>query len=179
MADAPALSPRAAAILALVQGLLPAMTAIVGGLWVLFTYLGQQDIAQANAVAAEKAAAARAATDASLRKVELQRPFLDKQLALYFEAAQVVGALIAMTPADPEWAPREKRFWALYWSELAMVEDPGVEGAMKKFGDNLVAFKNAHEDNKPTEEALRRLSLSSLDVAHAIRDSIARRWSGN
>jgi hypothetical protein len=155
------------------------MTAIVGALWVLFTYLGQQDTAQANAVAAEQAAAARAATDAGLRKVELQRPFLDKQLALYFETAQLVGALIAMTPADPEWMPREKRFWALYWSELAMVEDPSVEGAMKRLGDNLVAFRNAYDEKKPHDEALSALRRSSLDLAHAIRDSIAKRWSGN
>jgi hypothetical protein len=36
------LSPLTTAILALIQGLLPAMTAIVGGLWVAFTYLDQQ-----------------------------------------------------------------------------------------------------------------------------------------
>jgi hypothetical protein len=33
------LSPLTTAILALIQGLLPAMTAIIGGLWVAFTYL--------------------------------------------------------------------------------------------------------------------------------------------
>jgi hypothetical protein len=37
------LSPTVKAILALTQGLLPAMTAIVGGLWIVFTYVKAQD----------------------------------------------------------------------------------------------------------------------------------------
>jgi hypothetical protein len=36
------LSPKTTAILTLVQGLLPALTAILGGLWIVWTYIDNQ-----------------------------------------------------------------------------------------------------------------------------------------
>jgi len=39
--ERPPLSPITTAILAHVQGFLPALTAIIGGLWVAFTYDGR------------------------------------------------------------------------------------------------------------------------------------------
>src|SRR4051794_26362530 len=83
------LSPTTKAVLALIQGLLPAMTAIVGGLWIAFTYLDHQKQTQSDAAERDKKAA-------DIRRVESQRPFLEKQLALYFETAQVAGRLVAI-----------------------------------------------------------------------------------
>ena len=61
--------------------------------------------------------------------------------------------------------PPVARFWELYWGELALVEDRRVEGAMKAFGDALIAGASA--------DALQRLSLS---LAHACRESLAESW---
>jgi hypothetical protein len=71
------LSTPAGAILGLVQSLLPVMTAILGGLWVVFVYLQNQ---HETAAAADKQATEQSIT----RRLEAQRPFLEKQLALYF-----------------------------------------------------------------------------------------------
>jgi hypothetical protein len=73
------LSPKTKAILALIQGLLPAMTAIVGGLWVAITYLEQQKEARAQQEI-------QAQRDNKTRLLEARKPFLDKQLALYGQA---------------------------------------------------------------------------------------------
>jgi hypothetical protein len=53
------------------------MTAILGGLWVVFVYLQNQ---HETAAAADKQATEQSIT----RRLEAQRPFLEKQLALYF-----------------------------------------------------------------------------------------------
>jgi hypothetical protein len=124
------LSPWAKAILALIQALLPAMTAIIGGIWVAFTYIGHQHEIQSDAAEREK-------QQGETRLVEAQRPFLEKQLSLYFEAAQVAGKLSVFTPDDKEWSEAERRFWMLYWSELSMVESKDVEEAMVKFSKHL------------------------------------------
>jgi hypothetical protein len=171
------LSPITKAILTLIAGLLPAMTAIVGGLWIVVTYLDHQKEVQADAKSRDKLAA-------DTRRVESQRPFLEKQLALYFETAQIAGRLIALTPDDNIWGVVEQRFWTLYWSELSMVEDEGVEKAMvdfsKKLFDYTAVRKMMKEHNQPFDEMehKRALSGASLELAHAIRKSIESGWSG-
>ena len=171
------LSPTTKAVLAMVQALLPAMTAIIGGLWIFYTYLGQQHDAQ-------REAASRAKQEADTRRIEAQRPFLEKQLALYFEAAQVAGRLAALTPDDKSWRDIEQRFWALYWSELSMVEDERVEAAMVNFGEQLSNYmsrrKTTKDRGQPFDETegKRNLDNSSYELAHAIRASIEARWGG-
>jgi hypothetical protein len=58
-----------------------------------------------------------------------------------------------------------KRFWSLYWGELALVEDKRVESAMVQFGRAL------ESDRTNTE-----LQQASLALAHACRDSLAESW---
>jgi len=172
------LSPMTKAVLALIQGLLPAMTAIIGGIWIVITYLAQQHDTQITT-------ATRAQHEADTRRVEAQRPFLEKQLALYFEAAQVAGRLVAMTPDERnEWESIEKRFRALYWSELSMVEDKNVEEAMVTFSRHLYDYtsnrKILKEFGQPLNEIDKKRALSgaSLELAHAIRKSIESAWAG-
>jgi hypothetical protein len=172
------LSPTTKALLALIQGLLPTMTAIIGGLWIVFTYLDHQQDAQ-------NAAASRAKQEASTRRIEAQRPFLEKQLSLYFETAQVTGRLVTLSPDDEkEWQRIESRFWSLYWSELSLVEDKIVEEAMVKFGARLNDYtsdrKKTNEHNQPFNDAEKKRPLyqAAFELAHAIRASIETGWSG-
>src|ERR1700704_4652474 len=72
-----------------------------------------------------------------------QKPFLDYQLRLYQEATTTV-AILATSVDNDELRHSESRFWRLYWSELALVENGGlrasgggVEGAMVQFGNLL------------------------------------------
>jgi hypothetical protein len=69
----------------------------------------QKEIARATDVQQKQQATARL--------LEAQRPFLEKQLSLHFEAAQVASKLVTLKPGA-DWDNTETRFWQLYWSEL-------------------------------------------------------------
>jgi|SRR5215468_5343799 len=163
------LSPRTQAVLSLIQALLPPMTAILGGLWVVFTYIdGQRENHR---------------KELETRRIETQRPFLEKQLTLYFEAAQVTGKLVVLTPDEKLWEDTERRFWMLYWSELSMVEDKGVERAMVTFSKHLQGYTSARkalqEQHQPINDTQMKQQIdgAALELAHAIRASIEARWS--
>jgi hypothetical protein len=74
-------------------------------------------------------------------KRELQRPYQEKKLALYLDAARVVAHLSSSPDVNKE--ATEARFWELYWGELAFVESrsdqerpggtPSVERLMVEF----------------------------------------------
>jgi hypothetical protein len=114
---------------------------------------------------------ANKAKEEQSRLIEAQRPFLVKQLELYFETAAVVGKLVSIDVNDPNWESLERRYWALYWSELSMVEHRVVEAAMKNFGDTLVRYKVA-----PIVENKRTLQSAAYNLAHAIRTGIEAAW---
>jgi len=97
-------------------------------------------------------------------RVEAVRPFLERQLELYTEASQM-AAVLATTENVTERATAEKRFWELYWGELALVEDRGVEEAMRLFGRGLT---NGAE--------LAQMQQLSFLLAGALRDSLAQSW---
>jgi hypothetical protein len=100
-----------------------------------------------------------------------RKPFLDYQLKLYQEITQVAG-ILATSEDDAERKTFEKRFWQMYWAELALVEnggykpkDGGVEAAMVHFGTIL-----RHRSSKKS------LHHAALMLAHACRDSLAESW---
>ena len=129
MSDQPAepVQTRTHKYLSILQAWLPVLTVVGGALWGLYTYLDHQKDAQ-------RQAAIQAEKDNATRRIEVRKPFLEKQLALYFETAQIAGRLATLTPESKFWPDTEGRFWALYWSELSMVEDGIVEEAMVAFG---------------------------------------------
>jgi hypothetical protein len=159
-------------LLGVVQAWLPVLTVVVGALWGLYTYLAhEREVAQSNTSQERRAT----------RNVEARKPFLEKQLALYFEAAQVLGKMVTITPDAGEWPGVERRFWELYWSELAMVEDKTVEAAMVEFSRHLfdynANYKTVASHNPAELENLKRpLYGASLEVAHAMRASITKEW---
>jgi hypothetical protein len=104
---------------------------------------------------------------AESRRVEATKPFLERQLKLYTEAAQV-AALIATSSDASTVVKSTERFWQLYWGELALVENREVEAAMVQYGTAL--------DN-PTDRAT--LRQRSLDLATACRRSLDRSWGIN
>ena len=65
-------------------------------------------------------------------KRELERPYQEKKLVLYLDAARVLAHL-ASSP-DVDRLATEARFWELYWGELAFVESSTVE---KSYGQVL------------------------------------------
>ncbi len=78
------------------------------------------------------------------RRIEATKPFLDRQLKLYTEASQVAAKIATSTNVN-EVADANKRFWELYWGELALVENQDVEAAM-------VALGKAIKDSAPQQQ---------------------------
>jgi hypothetical protein len=99
------------------------------------------------------------------RRIEATKPFLERQLKLYTEATQAAATLAtSKSPQDLDAAL--KKFWSLYWGELALVEDKRVEAAMVQFGRALGSGGTGTQ----------QLQQASLALAHACRDSLAESW---
>ena len=98
------------------------------------------------------------------RRIEATKPFLERQLRLYTEATQA-AATLATSKNRQELDAATKKFWSLYWGELALVEDKRVEAAMVQFGRALDAGSSGHT-----------LQKASLALAHACRDSLSESW---
>ena len=101
---------------------------------------------------------------AETRRIEATKPFLERQLKLYTEATLAAATLATSKKAD-ELDTATRKFWSLYWGELALVEDKRVEAAMVKFGEALDAGSVGQQ-----------LQQHSLALAHACRDSLADSW---
>jgi len=155
----------------------PAVVVVAGGVWTVVTWwVAQSDEAHKNQRAREDAL--RVSTR------ESQKPFLEKQLQFYFEAARVTAKLATLSPsheattAAPEnWEWARRRFWELYWGELGVVESPDVAGAMVRFGHRLnevaVCFERKEANCQVKQATLEGLSL---DLAREIRKSIELGW---
>src|SRR6185503_15691410 len=92
------------------------------------------------------------------------KPFLERQFKLYNEASQV-ASIIATSDDKAEVKKATKRFWELYYGELALVENKKVEDAM-------IALGKAIEAESDREE----LKGRSLELAHACRYSLDKSW---
>lgn len=115
-----------------------------------------------NADDERSAAATESARYAESRRIESTRPFLEMQLKLYTEAAQVTARIAnASNNVDED----KLRFWELYTGELSMVEDSAVSGAMYDFGKALERNASQHE--------LRDLGVI---LARKMRESLAKSW---
>ena len=99
---------------------------------------------------------------------ESRKPFLERQLALYFEATRAASQLATLRAGAQRDRARQ-RFWELYWGELGLVEDDEVAKAMRDFGDALIQV----EQGKATRDALFQLALT---LAHRCRASLQSGW---
>jgi hypothetical protein len=116
------------------------------------------------------------------RSFELQKPYWEKQLELYFSAAEV-AATIATTSDQDEKIKAERKFWQLYGGPLSILEDEltnsegrPVEKAMVKFGRCMKGSTcgSQHDECSPDE-----IHTRSLNLAHTIRSSVSKTWRGN
>jgi hypothetical protein len=129
------------------------LATVAGAVWVALTYFRSQKDA------------------AIARLFESRRPFLDLQLKLYTETAQIAGKLAVADIGKEEFQKALYRFWELYWSELAVVEDTKVEQAMHNVGEALGKMQNG-EPRKVLEDAV-------LDLAHALHNGIVTEWGAH
>ncbi|MGH6925186.1 MAG: hypothetical protein ACRED5_15750 [Propylenella sp.] len=118
-------------------------------------------------------------TEAEATRRELSRPYAEKQLDLYLDAARVVAHLAAAAPDSPDRAATETRFWELYWGELAFVESrtrdeaaggpPSVERLMVEFCNQHFAPQKCNSSAGPGLPA-------AINLARQASDEVRRRW---
>jgi len=157
-------------LLALAQAWLPILTPVVGAIWGLYVFVGNEN-------AAREQAATQSVREGRTRLIEAQRPFLEQKLKLYFEAAEVTGRLATSNWNDPtgDWILDDRRFWVLYYAVLAVVEEGDVASAMINCGAILLELKQT-KDAGDRAEKVALLKTAALSLAHSIRDDIKRSW---
>jgi hypothetical protein len=203
MGDEPTKLTYGHGFLSLAQAWLPVLTVVGGAMWGLYTYLSNaQEAAKTLAASEQNQAVERkiqSERESRTRLIEAQKPFLDKQLGLYLETAQVVGRLVAepiLFGTDKglsDWEKDRIRFEELYWSELTMVEHTEVASAMVEFRTALLSVaenrwkvamslpsdKLEEIDEKLAEINRNELSSSALGLAHALRQGIEESWGNS
>lgn len=100
-----------------------------------------------------------------------RQPFLKAQLDACLGAARATGGIVSASDPVVRQA-HEDAFWALYWGELAVLEDRDVESAMIAFGAYLTDAKKDPADDQAAEY----LRLAALDLTKAIRALILKGW---
>ncbi len=137
-----------------------ALSVVVVLIGILFTYVQYSGTAslQRQQMLENEKNEIRAASRESLK------PFNEKRILLYTEASNVVAKLANLSEGKERQDAR-KRFFELYWGELALVEDKQVESAMVYFARALEQY----ESNPASNAELQR---QSLNVAHAFRESL-------
>lgn len=144
-------------LLTFIQAWVPIAAVCVAGIWQLYTY-------KANEIQADKALA-------YTQRIDAQRPFLVKKMDIYFDAAQTVGILQNLETGTPEWKKTADRFWALRWSELELVGDPGIRQATRRVQRALLAVQK--ESNEATRHSLR---WATECLADEMRLSLETSW---
>jgi hypothetical protein len=151
---------------------------IIAALWVATTWWADHQMkteqAQRDLVKAQ-----------DIAKRDSQKPFLERQLQFYFEAVKVTAKLATLPPslgdkgpgAEESYGWAYRRFWELYWGELAVVESQEIAGAMVRFGrslEDLTTCRSTPDAACGDKQAL--LQQLSLALAGEIRKSIERGW---
>ncbi len=94
-----------------------------------------------------------------------RQPLWDRQITVYFEAANTVGLMAATDePAIREKA--EKDFWRLFYGPMALIQDHEVELAMIDVAKCIKA---------DCDQGM--LRPKSLHLAHTCRRSLGESWS--
>jgi hypothetical protein len=101
-------------------------------------------------------------------KRELERPYQEKKLALYLDAARVLARLATGPTLEKE--ATEARFWELYWGELALVESDRVQGLMVKF------CKKYFDPARCTTSDDKSKTKAAINLAQRASKEVRKRW---
>lgn len=99
-----------------------------------------------------------------------RRPFLERQLALCFEAIDACSKLATETDIT-EWSKARSTFWRLYWGPLCVVEDRAVADAMYDVG-KFVPRPGVEPSSLPMTE----IERPSIALAHVARALVLKSW---
>lgn len=131
---------------------------LLGGFWTVGTYFD-------NKATADKLADHNRQDAARTASREARKPFLDKKLELYTQAARVIATIGTGDSKTRQEAVKE--FWILHWGELAIVEDPAVQTSMEAVAICL------RQRPQCTGKQIRSLGAA---LTHNSKESISRDW---
>ena len=105
--------------------------------------------------------------DVEQRQSQAAQPFLELRQRLYLEAVAAAGVLAnPVEHSEAEVRRARIRFRELYVAELSLVEGLGVEKAMERLAEVI----------DPTLEPFSKAQLAAYQLAHELRDSLAKSW---
>ncbi len=96
-----------------------------------------------------------------------------------YEGAIQAASEIANGDSLKSVAESRKKFWNLYWGNLAMLESPSVETAMVRFGELLGTCEESNDEacfHSVPGNSNSPLQLAALDLAHCGRESLQETW---
>lgn len=142
---------------------------------------GKKDTADRQLAAAENTRRLAQVEDFRNRtealKQEVARPFWEKQLATYLQAA-AAAATIATSRDRETRRQAEATFWILFWGPMSAVEDVTLNGvgtevqsAMVSFGAEVERIKPGEMD--PSTQDFESLEQKSLTIAQTMRAKLA------
>lgn len=114
-----------------------------------------------------------------------QKLLQDFRMLLYDQAADVTRSIAAYAILGSNPEEDQRKFWALYWGDLSIVESREIEGAMVAFGDvfsDASKILSAQKDS-PSYRMVRGIIARELvwraaGVAHAIETELGRPGTG-
>lgn len=101
-------------------------------------------------------------------KRELRRPFLERQLELYFDAT-CAAATLATASDEQTWKEARNKFWQLYYGPLALVQNESVAYVMRDFNKTLKSCDKAFDCGLELQEKATKL-------AARCRESVGESW---
>jgi hypothetical protein len=154
----------------------PLLITVVAAIWTALTAIASSYWSVRQFQASSEEFQTRLAFDREVqdktRRIESQKPFLEKRLEIYLEVIKVSSRLTEWDlPIDSAaWKDNAKRFWQMRWGELEMVGDPGIRNAARLVGEQITrAAANPLEDRHPLRWAVECL-------ADELRYSIEHTW---
>jgi hypothetical protein len=106
-------------------------------------------------------------------KIEVQLPFLQKRLQVYFSAIEAARKLTDshLSPDSSEWKDNATNLWELRWGELEMVGDKGTREAARR-----VDYKILDVEAAPNDDTRRQLRWAVECLADEMRLSLEASW---
>jgi hypothetical protein len=105
---------------------------------------------------------------------ELRKPYDERQLNLYLDAARVLAHL-ATTP-EFESEKTRARFWELYWGELAFVESPRIASWMSAFCRKHFEPSKCSTPRPMNPDDAATPQAAAIGMSHDASQEIRDRW---
>jgi len=145
------------------------LTAAVIAAWAVFTW-------SADRLKESENRRAESERQAQVRIFEARKPFLDRQLDVYFEITKLAGKLAALAPNQQEWSGLKERFFEIYFGELNAIGDQDVWFEANTIAGALNRLELGRDKKEYQQKDFFDLKDGSFRMGREIRKSIEKQW---